>query len=115
MEQFEICVTSELTNLASIAEFVTQRALVAGMNEDQAFEVQMAVDEPAPTPSTRLSGTQRRECGICCYIEGDDFVVRVTDEGQPFDPSIISSRYQGSVGRARDRRVGTLFHAKTDG
>ncbi|HHX66205.1 MAG TPA: ATP-binding protein [Chloroflexi bacterium] len=92
MEQFEICVTSELTNLASIAEFVTQRALVAGMNEDQAFEVQMAVDEACTNAIEHAyQGRSDGNVWICCYIEGDDFVVRVTDEGQPFDPSIISS------------------------
>ena len=36
----EICVTSQLMNLATIAEFVSERAHLAGLNESQVFDVQ---------------------------------------------------------------------------
>ena len=88
--QYEICVTSELVNLSLIAEFVSERARIAGMDEEEVFDVQMAVDEACT--NTMQHGYEGREDGelrICCFVEGRDFVVRITDQGKPFAPDDV--------------------------
>jgi anti-sigma regulatory factor (Ser/Thr protein kinase) len=90
MQLQEICVTSDLNNLGSIAEFVSDRARMAGMDENGVFAVQMAVDEACTNAIEHAyEGRQGESVWICCYIEDDDFVVRITDEGIPFDPGTV--------------------------
>ena len=90
MGEFEICVTSNMANLTKIARFASERARLAGMGEDQVFDVQMAVDEAcANAMEHAYKGRQDGEIHVCCYVEKDEFVVRVTDYGKPFDPSSI--------------------------
>lgn len=92
MREYEICVTSSMANLAKVADFASERARLAGMGEDQVFEVQMAVDEAcANAMEHAYKGRQDGEIRVCCYVEKDDFVVCVTDYGKPFDPSSISA------------------------
>ncbi len=89
--EYEICVSSQLLNLAEIAEFVSQRALSAGLNENQVFDVQMAVDECCTNAMEHAyDGHQDGQVRVCCYVESNDFVVRVTDYGRSFDPATIS-------------------------
>jgi serine/threonine-protein kinase RsbW len=89
-DESEICVTSQLTKLEQISQFVADRAVLAGMDEDQAFAVGMAVDEACTNAIEHAyEGREEGEVHVCCSIEGDDFVVRVIDHGKPFDPSSV--------------------------
>jgi serine/threonine-protein kinase RsbW len=85
-----LCVTSSLTSLSDIAQYVAVQASAAGLDEDRTFEVQMAVDE-ACTNSIQHAyrGHNSGELRVCCFREGDDFVVEITDYGAPFDPQTI--------------------------
>ncbi|MFH1085163.1 MAG: ATP-binding protein [Chloroflexota bacterium] len=86
----DICVASEATNLARIAEFVGDRARLAGLDDDRVFEIQMAVDEACTNAiSHAYQGQGDGLVYICCYEEGSDFVVSVTDHGRPFDPNSV--------------------------
>jgi len=79
-------------NLATIAEFVSEQARLAGLDEDQVFEVQMAVDEACTNSMEHAyNGQGDGELRVCCYVESDDFVVRVTDYGRAFDPSVVAA------------------------
>jgi serine/threonine-protein kinase RsbW len=90
IREYELCVRSELANLAQIAEFVSDRARLMGMGEDQIFEVQMAVDEACTNAMEHAyEGRLDGEVRICCYTEQDRFVVRVTDYGKPFSPDDV--------------------------
>ena len=89
-EQYALCVRSQLTNLAQIALFVSDQAQSVGMNNDQVFAIQMAVDEACTNSIEHAyNGQDNGEVTICCYAEGDDFVVKITDLGAHFDPSAI--------------------------
>ena len=89
-DPFEICVCSKLTNLPEIAEFVGERAKAAGLDENQVFEVQMAIDEAATNSMQHAyEGRGNGELRVCCFIEGNAFVVRITDFGAPFDPGQV--------------------------
>jgi anti-sigma regulatory factor (Ser/Thr protein kinase) len=87
---YELCVSSQLTNLAQIAEFITQRAALAGLDEEQAYAVQTAVDEACTNAMEHAyEGRADGEVRICCYQEDCDFVVRITDFGKAFDPATV--------------------------
>ena len=89
--EYEICVSSQLLNLAAIAEFVSERAQLAGLSENVVFDIQMAVDEACTNAMEHAyDGHPDGQVRVCCYVERDDFVVRVTDYGRSFDPSTIS-------------------------
>ncbi len=91
-KSYELCISSQLSNLATVAEFVAHSASLAGLDEDQVFAVQMAVDEACTnTMEHAYEGRQDGEVFICCYLEGGDFVVRITDHGKPFEPASIPS------------------------
>ena len=90
MREYELCVRSELSNLAQIAEFVTDRARRMGLGEDQVFEVQMAVDEACTNAMEHAyEGRSDGEVRICCFLEDHQFVVRITDFGKPFSPDEV--------------------------
>lgn len=90
MAEFEICVSSQLTHLSDIAEFVVTRARAAGLDDNQAFDVQMAVDEAVTnTMNHAYGGRPDGEIRVCCYLDGPDFMVRITDQGAPFDPNQV--------------------------
>jgi serine/threonine-protein kinase RsbW len=90
--EFELCVTSNLGNLAQIAEFVSELAASWGLHEDDVFAVQMAVDEACTNSIEHAyGGRDDGQVHVCCYVEDDQFVVRITDFGESFDPSSVSS------------------------
>jgi serine/threonine-protein kinase RsbW len=89
--EYEICVSSQFLNLAAIAEFVSERAQLAGLSEDQVFDIQMAVDEACTNAMEHAyDGQPDGQVRVCCYVERDEFVVRVTDYGRSFDPATIA-------------------------
>ena len=102
-----LCVTSSLVNLGDIADYVAQQATVAGLDEECTFEVQMAVDE-ACTNSIQHAyrGHNTGELRVCCFREGDDFVVEITDFGAPFDPQSIPA--PDVTGPLEERSIGGL-------
>ncbi len=90
VDHFDLTVPSDLTNLARIAEFVTDAALCLGLGEHQAFEVQMATDEACANIMQHAYGAGvPGEIHIHCAVEGDDVVVTIRDHGRPFDPSAV--------------------------
>ena len=102
-----LCVTSSLTSLSDIAQYVAVQASAAGLDEDRTFEVQMAVDE-ACTNSIQHAyrGHNTGELRVCCFREGDDFVVEITDFGAPFDPQSIPA--PDVTGPLEERSIGGL-------
>lgn len=88
--QYELCVSSHLTNLAEISDFVGEAASRAGLDESEVFEVQMATDEACTNSMEHAyEGRQDGEVHVCCYVESNAFVVRVTDFGKPFEPDRV--------------------------
>ncbi len=88
--QPELGVTSNRQNLAQIAEFVAGRAAAAGLDEESAFDVQMAVDEACTNSILHAyNGDADGELRVCCYLDGSEFVVEITDFGQPFNPDAV--------------------------
>lgn len=90
MQLQEICVSSATANLAEIADFVAERAALAGLDEERVFAVQMAVDEACTNSMQHAyEGRADGEVRICCYVDDDDFVVQIFDHGKRFDPEAV--------------------------
>lgn len=107
MREYELCVSSRLANLAQIAEFVSDRARGAGLSETQVLDVQMAVDEACTNAMEHAyGGRSDGEVRVCCYVEEDDFVVRVTDHGALFDPSLVPA--PDTAAPIEERNIGGL-------
>ncbi len=105
--QHEICVTSELANLANIGIFVSERARLSGMSEKQVFQVQMAVDEACTNAMVHAyQGDPEGEVRVCCYLEGNEFVIEVVDQGQVFDATAVPEPDLGKP--IEDRDIGGL-------
>jgi len=79
-----------LENLAKIAEFVTEQARLAGLDDAEIYAVQLAVDEAA---TNIIEHTYRGESqgDITCQCEPIRGGLRVTlqDRGDPFDPTSV--------------------------
>ncbi len=90
-DPLELTVASDLASLERIAEFVTAAALRLGLNEQQAFEIQMAVDEACANVIQHAYGPGvAGDVSIRCQVEGDDFVVTIRDHGRAFDPGQVA-------------------------
>ncbi len=82
----ELLVTSRMDNLGIICDFCESIANQFGLSEDDAFAVQLAVDEACTNIiehayEERPDGTIR----ITCKQVGDQVVIRIQDSGKSFD------------------------------
>lgn len=83
-------VTSRLENLRTISDFVASVAKQFGLDEDQAFAVQMAVDEAcANVIEHAYGGRPDGTIDITCKLQDDEMIVKVQDHGKPFDPCSV--------------------------
>lgn len=81
---------AQLDQLSAIGEFVTAAARQTTMGDRDVFAIQMAVDEAAT--NIILHGYAGRPGGsirLACWQEGDDLVIEVRDQGEPFDISEV--------------------------
>ncbi|MCK9308211.1 MAG: ATP-binding protein [Methanoculleus sp.] len=81
----ELTVRAELTELATIADFLAE--VLAGSGDDMVFAAQLAVDEACS--NTILYGYPGGEAGtitITCTVDDDAVRVTITDDGVAFDP-----------------------------
>lgn len=84
----KICVSSDYGELAAIRQFVLDKAVEFGFNDDEAFKISLAVDEACTNlvkHSYKFDSTKQ----ICVFIElnTNQFIVNILDEGTPFNPS----------------------------
>ncbi|HOG46843.1 MAG TPA: ATP-binding protein [Anaerolineae bacterium] len=87
LDHYDLTVSSDLANLARIADFVAGAALQLGLTEQQVFEVQMATDEACANVIQHAYGPGvPGELHVRCELAGGDFVVTIRDRGRPFDP-----------------------------
>ncbi len=90
MDRQEVCYASDRASLEPISEFVAERARLAGLDEDRVYEIQMATDEACTNSIEHAyDGRSAGEIIVCCFVDGQDFVVRVTDFGHKFDPDLV--------------------------
>ena len=84
----QLIVPGRFERLTEIAEFVTQAAREAGLNDDEVFHVEMAVDEACSNVIEHAYASQTGDIDLACTCPASgQFEVVIRDSGQPFDPA----------------------------
>ncbi len=113
-QRFSISVSSQVTHLAEIAEFVEQAARASGLGSDGIYDVQMAVDEAsANVIEHAYHGRGDGTIEITCERHGKEFVVVIQDYGDPFDPrKVAKPRTRDPLSRRNVGGLGLFFMHK---
>ena len=105
--KYELSVTSELDKLARIGQFITDTTRALGLSGDEAFAVEMAVDEAcANVIEHAYNGKPDGTIDVTCYLEEDRLVVTIRDHGEPFDPASVPR--PDTACPLKDRELGGL-------
>jgi serine/threonine-protein kinase RsbW len=89
--KFSLTVDSRLERLSEIADFVELAGRECGLNDDQIYDVQMAVDEAcANVIEHAYRGRTDGTIDIVCEKRGKEFVVTIQDLGERFDPKKVA-------------------------
>jgi len=99
MEQSrQLVVPGRFECLTDIAVFVTQAAREAGLNNDEVFHVEMAVDEACSNIIEHAYASQPGDINLACNCPATGrFEVVIRDSGQPFDPADIPMPNVGAL------------------
>jgi anti-sigma regulatory factor (Ser/Thr protein kinase) len=90
-QRFSLTVDSRLERLGEIADFVEDAACACGLDEKQACDVEMAVDEACSNVIEHAyRGAPDGTIDIVCEKRGKEFVVTIHDYGEPFDPKKVA-------------------------
>ncbi len=113
-QQFRLSITSDISNLSRVAEFVALAARESGLDERTTYNVQMAVDEAVTNVIQHAyRGAEDGRIRISCERQDDEFVVEVQDFGKPFDPSKVPTpRVHGPLSRRSVGGLGVFFMKK---
>ena len=121
--QFELQIEARIANLEAIDAFVADAATRLGA-EEEAYRVQLAVNEACTNIiHYAYGGDTSRPIRIACGAADGDLVVRITDEGERFEPdsvpvpdvqSGLTAREPGGLGiflmRQMMHEVEFIFH-----
>ena len=86
----QLIVPGEFEHLTEIATFITAAAREAGLNDDDVFHVEMAVDEACSNIIEHAYATNPGSIDLCCTsTDPGQLQVVIRDTGQPFDPDMV--------------------------
>ena len=85
---FRLTLPGRLESLAAIGDFVAKAGQALGMDKDETYQAQLAVDEACTNVIEHgtLPGAQGSIC-VECMRQDDRCVFVLRDEGRPFDPT----------------------------
>jgi len=89
-QKFSLTVDSDVNELGAVAEFVERAARAFGMNDDQLYDVQMAIDEAVTNVIEHAYHRARGDIHIEMTKRGSDVVVTIRDHGERFDPKKVA-------------------------
>jgi len=88
----QLVVPGQFERLTEIAAFVTQAAREAGLNDDEVFHVEMAVDEACSNVIEHAYASRSGDIDLACTCPAaGQFEVVIRDSGQPFEPAEVSA------------------------
>ena len=113
-EQFSLSVDSRLERLGEISEFIQRVAQTFGLNEDQTYDVQMAVDEACTNVIEHAyRGRKNGTIDITCDQRGNNLVIVIRDFGERFDPiQVARPRTKDPLSRRNIVGLGIFFMKK---
>ncbi len=89
-EERHLTVPGRFESLARISEFVTAAAHSAGLDADDVFHVEMAVDEACSNVIEHAYEDRRGEIELTCStVEPGNLEIVILDHGRPFDPTSV--------------------------
>jgi serine/threonine-protein kinase RsbW len=90
-QQHHLSVPGRFERLTEIAAFITQAAREAGLNDDEVFHVEMAVDEACSNIIEHAYADKAGVIDLACHCPRvGQFEVVIRDTGQPFQPEAVS-------------------------
>jgi anti-sigma regulatory factor (Ser/Thr protein kinase) len=113
-QKYSLTVTSRRERLAEIADFIADAACACGLDDEQTYDVQMAVDEAC----TNIIEHAYRDnpdgtIDLMCQRQGNEFVVTIRDFGERFDPRQVQKpRTQAPLSERRIGGLGLFFMHK---
>lgn len=86
----QLIVPGRFERLTEIAAFITRAAREAGLDVDEVFHVEMAVDEACSNIIEHAYATQAGDIHLTCTSPASGQIeVVIRDSGQPFDPAEV--------------------------
>lgn len=105
--KYSLTVNSQFERLAEIADFIADAACACGLNENQMYDAQMAVDEACTNVIEHAyRGKPDGTIEITCERHGKEFIVTIQDFGARFDPDKVQPPKTGDP--LSKRRIGGL-------
>jgi serine/threonine-protein kinase RsbW len=85
-----LVITSRTENLSKVRDFISIHSKNAGLKTNDILDVMLAVDE-AVTNIIKHSYSFDPDCEIKIeiFIENNEFIIAITDEGKSFDPNSV--------------------------
>lgn len=113
-QKFSLIVSSQVERLADIADFIADAACACGLNDEQTYDAQMAVDEACTNVIEHAyRGDPDGTIDIACEKRGNEFVVTIQDFGARFDPRRIESpKTRDPLSKRRIGGLGVFFMRK---
>jgi len=105
-ETFDLTVSSDLANLKTIINFVTEAAQKAKFDEKDVFAVQMAVDEACTNIIVHAYADAPGDIHLTCQVKSGECTITIRDHGRSFDPGSVPP--PDLTGNLEERRVGGL-------
>ncbi len=105
-ENWAIKVEADLANLSAISSLVSGAMTQANIDAAIARKVLLAVDEACTNIALYAYPAVKGVIHIACWLDDDDFVICIEDQGRPFNPcSVPAPELDVSLD---DRKVGGL-------
>jgi len=92
VSKVQLVLPGRFDSIPSICDCVVEAAEAAGLDTTDVFHVQLAVDEACTNVVEHAyGGEEQGDIHFCCEIDPirEWFVVRIRDNGKPFDPDSI--------------------------
>ncbi len=106
-QHYQLDIQSDFSNLATVAEFITNAAADWELDDRTTYNIQMAVDEAVTNVIEHAyRGRSDGSILISCDIRGNEFIVEIQDFGTPFDPKKVAKPQV--KGPLSERTVGGL-------
>lgn len=89
-QPLHLVVPGRFDRLTEISTFITQAARAAGLDDDEVFHVEMAVDEACSNIIEHAYAVQTGDIDLACRCPAaGQFEVVIRDFGEPFDPEEV--------------------------
>ncbi len=113
-QHYQLSIQSNFSNLATVADFITNAAGDWDLDDRTTYNIQMAVDEAVTNVMEHAyKGRSDGTIIISCDIKGDEFIVEIQDFGKPFDPKKVAKpQVKGPLSQRTVGGLGIYFMKK---